>query len=59
MFFFLPYKIGKGLYIGDGVNHPKIENRVHAHQQKEAELQKRELMQKLKKEIKKKTRSSS
>lgn len=42
--YFLPYKMGKGLYIRDGANHPKIENRVQAHQQNEAELiQKREL----------------
>jgi len=38
--------MGKGLYIRDGANHPKIENRVQAHQQNEAELiQKRECMQ--------------
>lgn len=37
----------KGLCIRDGVNHPKIENRVQAHQQNEAELiQKRQCMQK-------------
>lgn len=42
--------MGKGLYIRDGANHPKIENRVQAHQQNEAELiQKRECMQNLKK----------
>ena len=38
--------MGKCLYIRDGTNHPKIENRVQAHQQNEAELiQKRECMQ--------------
>lgn len=44
--FFLPYKMGKGLFIRDGVNHPKTENRVQAPQQNEAALiQKRECMQ--------------
>lgn len=44
--FFLPYKMGKGLFIRDGANHRKIENRVQAHQQNEAALiQKRECMQ--------------
>lgn len=47
---FLPYRMGKGLFIRDGVNHRKIENRVQAHQQNEAALiQKRECMQNLKK----------
>ena len=45
--YILPYKMDKGLCIRDGVNHPKIENRVQAHQQNEAELiQKRQCMQK-------------
>lgn len=44
--FFLPYEMGKGLFIRDGANHRKIENRVQAHQQNEAALiQKRECMQ--------------
>ena len=38
--------MGKGLFIRDGVNHPKIENRVQAPQQNEAALiQKRDCMQ--------------
>ena len=45
--YILPYKMDKGLCIRDGVNHPKIENRVQVHQKNEAELiQKRQCMQK-------------
>lgn len=53
IYIFLPYKMGKGLFIRDGANHRKIENRVQAHQQKWGCVNTKERMHKIKKKKKK------